>query len=196
MEAKSIGYRDRRIAGSLLFIGSVQYILGITLSEALFPDYSISKNVISILGVGPSAVIWNSSVFLMGVFAIASAYFIQRGLKSRLLSVLLALSGIGFIGVGLFTLNPATANIHNIFSIMIGFSVIFTISLYKFEKSPLSYFSVVLGVIALVAGVLLFAFGIDLGLGVGGIQRMANYPTLVAMIGFSAHLIADPSNSV
>jgi hypothetical membrane protein len=188
---QSVGSVIRRIAGSLLFIGCTQYILGIILAEALYPGYSVSNNFISDLGTGPSALIWNSSVILMGIFAIASAYFIQRGLKSKLLSILLALCGINFIGVGIFPFKSPTVSIHGIFSLLAVFGIIFTIVLYRFEKSPLSYFSIVLGVISLVTGVLYTVFGIYLGLGIGGIQRIANYTMLIAMIGFGVHLIAD-----
>jgi hypothetical membrane protein len=190
-----MGYGERRIAGSLLFIGCTQYILGIILAEALYPGYSISNNVISDLGTGPSAIVWDSSVILMGIFAIASAYFIQRGLKSRLLSILLALGGVGFVGVGLFPFKSPTLYIHSIFSLLIVFGIIFTVVLYRFEKSPLSYFSVVLGVVSLVAAGFYAVFGIYLGLGMGGMQRMANYPMFIVMIGFGVHLIADSSNN-
>ena len=98
-------YDDRKVAGALLFIASVQCVIGIIVAEALYPGYSTSENYISDLGVGPSALIFNSSVFLLGIIAVVGVYFIQRAFGSRLLSLLLTLTGVGAMGVGLFPEN-------------------------------------------------------------------------------------------
>ena len=184
-------YDNRKIAGLLLFVGGVQCVLGIIIAEALYSGYSTSQNYISDLGVGPSALIFNSSVFFLGVLGIASAYFIQRAFKSGILSILLALASIGAVGVGLFTEDILV--IHFISSLIVfAFSGISAIVSYKFEKPPLSYVSSVLGV-ATLSALALMASGIYLGLGVGGIERMIAYPALLWMIGFGAHLIGDSS---
>jgi hypothetical membrane protein len=96
-------YENRKIAGSLLFIGAVLCVLGIIIAEALYPGYSTSGNYISDLGVGPSSLIFNSSLFLLGVLTVGGAYFIQRASDFRLFSILAAITGIGAMGVGLFT---------------------------------------------------------------------------------------------
>jgi hypothetical membrane protein len=70
-------YENKKIAGLLLFIGGIQCVLGIIIAETLYPDYSTSENWISDLGVGPSALIFNSSIFLLGVLGVAATYFIQ-----------------------------------------------------------------------------------------------------------------------
>jgi len=44
-------YDDRKIAGSLLFIGAVLCVLGIIIAEALYPGYSTSENYISDLAL-------------------------------------------------------------------------------------------------------------------------------------------------
>lgn len=53
----------QRIAGILFFVAVTQFILGLTMAEALYLGYSISENYVSDLGVGPSAIVFNSSVF-------------------------------------------------------------------------------------------------------------------------------------
>ncbi len=182
-------YDGRKMAGLLLFVGGAQFILGIIISEALYSGYSVSQNYISDLGVGPPALIYNSSLFLLGVLGLAGTYFIQRALKSRLFTVLLALVSIGAVGISIFTENYQS--IHTILSLAVfalgGLSAIVS---YRFEQSPLSYVSAVLGVVTLLA-LVLGALGINLGLGAGGIERVIVYPTLLWMIGFGAHLIGD-----
>ena len=180
-------YDDRKVAGALLFIASVQCVLGIIIAEALYPGYSTSENYISDLGVGPSALIFNSSVFLLGVIAAAGTYFIQRTLGSRLFSVLLILTGVGAMGVGLF---PETFGILHAIPSLITFLFggLSAIMSYKLQKPPLSYFSVMLGALSLVA-LVLFGSGTYLGLGKGGMERMIAYPTLLWGVGFGGYLI-------
>ncbi|MCK5593250.1 DUF998 domain-containing protein, partial [Candidatus Bathyarchaeota archaeon] len=85
-----------------MVVGGVLCVLGIIIAEALYPGYSTSVNYISDLGVGPSALIFNSSIFLLGVLAVCSAYFIQKAFNFKLFSILAAIAGIGAMGVGLF----------------------------------------------------------------------------------------------
>lgn len=180
-------YDSQNVAGVLIFAGSVQCVLGIIIAEALYPGYSTSKNYISDLGVGPSALIFNSSVFLLGVTLVAGACFIQRAFNSRLLPIVLTITGIGGMGVGLF---PETAGaIHGVFSLIIflfgGLSAIIS---YKLLRPPISYASVLLGALSL-AALALFGSGTYLGLDSGGMERMIAYPALLWGVGFGGHLI-------
>jgi len=186
-------YSDSKIAGFLLAIGSVLCVLGIITSEALYPSYSTSENYISDLGVGPSALVFNSSVFLLGVLAVCGAYFIQKAFSFKLFSILAAIAGIGAMGVGLF---PEDAGmIHVVFSLITFlFAGISAITSYKLEKPPLSYLSIMLGTVSLVA-LVLFSSGIYLGLGKGGMERMIAYPALLWMLGFSGYLMSDNRNA-
>jgi len=180
-------YDNRKVAGALLFVGSAQFLLGLIIAEILFPGYNVSKNFISDLGVGPTSLIFNSSVFLLGAFVVAAAYFIHRGFGSRLLSVLFTLTGLGAMGVGLF---PETTGIIHVISALItfGFGGLSAIMSYKLQKPPLSYFSVLLGALSLVA-IALFGSGTFLGLGNGGMERMVAYPILIWAVGFGGYLI-------
>ncbi len=180
-------YKYRKIAGLLLCVGGVQCVLGIIIAEALYPGYSTSENWISDLGVGPSALIFNSSVFLLGVLGIAGAYFIQRAFNPSVFSVLLAIASIGAIGVGLFT--EDVPMLHSIFSAIIFlFAGLSALVSYKLQKPPLSYLSIVLGAVALLALVLTSA-GTYLGLEKGGMERMIAYPELLWIVAFGGHLI-------
>jgi hypothetical membrane protein len=180
-------YENRKIAGSLLFIGGALGVLGIIIAEALYPGYSTSENYISDLGIGPSSLVFNSSIFLLGALALSAAYFIQRAFNFKLFSILAAITGIGAMGVGLF---PEDVEVlHVVFSfITFLFAGLSAITSYKLQKPPFSYFSVILGVTTLLA-LVLFASETFLGLGKGGMERMIAYPALLWTIGFGGHLI-------
>jgi len=186
-------YDNRKIAGLLLIVGGILCVLGMIVAEALYPSYSTSENYISDLGVGPSALIFNSSVFLLGVLAVCAAYFIQKAFNFKLFSILAAIIGIGAMGVGLFTEDAGV--IHTVFSLITFlFAGISAIVSYKLQKPPLSYVSVVLGSVSLVA-LVLFASGFYLDLGKGGMERMVAYPALLWTIGFGGHLIGDSKDT-
>jgi len=186
-------YDNKSIAGLLVFVGGVQCVLGIIIAEALYPGYSTSENWISDLGIGPSALIFNSSVFLLGVLGITGTYFIHRAFNSRLFSILLAIANMGAIGVGLFTEDFGI--VHTIFAVILFLFIGLTAILsYKLQKPPLSYLSVLLGALALLA-IVLVGSETYLGLGKGGMERMIAYPALLWVIGFGAYLIGSSDTS-
>jgi hypothetical membrane protein len=183
-------YSRGEVAGTLFFIAASQFVLGLIVSEALYPNYSISGNYISDLGVGPSSMIFNSSVFLLGLLIIIGAYFLHRAFNSKLLTALLILTAIGAMGVGVFTEN--SGSIHSAVSFIAflfgGLSAIFS---FKLLKTPFSLLAVILGLMTL-GSLVLFAGKIYLGLGSGGMERMVVYPILMWGAGFGGHLIACP----
>jgi len=193
-----MGYSNGKVAGTLILIAVTQFVLGIIVSEALYSGYSISDNYISDLGVGPSSMIFNSSVFLMGLLLIVGAYFLHRAFNFPMLTVMLVLTAIGAMGVGVFTEDFGT--IHSVVSLIAflfsGLSAIFSVvcsHVHKFNlvKMPFSTISVILGLITL-GSLALFMAGMDLGLGVGGMERMIVYPILMWGVGFGGYLIAYP----
>jgi len=196
-----MAYSNGKVAGALFFIAVTQFVLGLIVSEALYSGYSISDNYISDLGVGPSSIIFNSSVFLLGLLLLIGTYFLQRAFKAfEVLKVSLILTAIGDMGVGVFTEHSMA--IHGILALTAsscsGLSAIFSVIcsyVHKFElvKMPFSVIAVILGLMSLGA-LVLFMAGMDLGLGVGGMQRMIVYPFLMWGAGFGGHLIAHSEN--
>ena len=91
-----------RIGGALLLVGALQFILSLAVAESLRRGYSVSSNYLSDLGVGHLAVLFNASVATLGAFAILGAYFLFRSSKVHTLPYLIAVSGFGALGVGLF----------------------------------------------------------------------------------------------
>lgn len=184
---------------ALIFVAVAQFVLGLIVSEALYSGYSISDNYISDLGVGPSSIIFNSSVFLLGLLLVIATYFVQRAFREyKALTLMLILTSIGAMGVGVLTEDFGI--IHGVMSLIVflfgGLSAIFSVICshahrFKLLKTPFSIISVILGVMCLGA-LLLFIGKIDLGLGMGGMERMIAYPVLIWGAGFGGYLIAYP----
>ena len=192
---------DNRIkAGTLLFVGGAQFTIFLIIAEAVYPYYNVSANFISDLGVWgePSAAIFNPSTVIFGLLVLTSAFFIQKEFKMSIFSLVVALSGLGAMGVGFFPENTFVVNgvplVHTL-SAGVGFifGALAAITSYKITKVPFRYFSVILGVAALLALILFrtteaYDF---LGLGVGGMERMVTYPTIVWTICFGGYLMAS-----
>ena len=203
-----MGYSDRKMAGAVLFVGALQFIVGLNVAEDLYPGYSVSMNYISDLGatcdstckiVQPSSTIFNSSVVLLGLLILVAMFFIHRVFRTKPLSILLALTGIGAIGVGVFS--ETTLALHWIFSLIAFlFGGLSAIASYKIEKAPKNYLSAMLGILTLVALVLFISgrfldLGNFLGLGPGGMERMIVYPAMLWGIGLGSYMMYSPEPS-
>jgi hypothetical membrane protein len=182
-----------KVAGTLFFVAASQFIIGLMVAEARYPGYSISGNYISDLGVGASSMIFNSSVFLLGLLILVGAYYQHQAFGFRALTLLLVLTAIGAMGVGVFT--EDFGQIHAVVSLIAFlFGGLSSIASFRLLKKPFSVIAVVTGVISL-AALVLFTGGIDLGLGVGGMERMITYPILLWGTGFGGYLIAHPEKT-
>ncbi len=177
-----------RIAGLLIGSGIIYFIIAIFMSEALYPRYSISANYISDLGVGPSAWLFNSSIVLLGAMLMLGAYLYAKGTRTKILSVLIAVTGAAAIGVGVF--NEHFGAIHGIVSaIVFIFAGLSALYFAATEKSLIRYPSFVLG-LADLSAMALFLSGVYVGLGPGGMERMIVYPALLWGVLFSGMLLA------
>jgi hypothetical membrane protein len=189
---------NTKAAGALLLVGGVQFVIALVIAEAVYPGYSVSANYISDLGVWgePSALVFNPSIILFGLTVLASSYFIQKHFGNRLITVLLAVAGAGALGVGIFPENTFVVNdvsvIHSISALLafVGGGAT-AIATYKITKPPFRYLSAILGAATLTATAL-FATTRDmgyLGIGVGGMERMMAYPTLLWIISLGGYLL-------
>lgn len=191
--------REARIAGSALFIGVVQLALAIFLAEFLYPGYSVSQQPISDLGATcrqgscqvfqPSSTIFNSSIVLAGILVLVTGFYLRKSVRANILAACFLISGGAMIGIGVF---PETFGIiHGIFSgITFLFISLAAITAYRVQRSPFPYFSVVLGVISLIAAVL-YEDSVYLGLGQGGMERIIVYPVLLWAVAFSGQMVSQ-----
>jgi len=186
-------YSKCKIAGLLFFIAATQFVLGLIVAEALYPGYTVSNNYISDLGIGPSSMIFNISVFLLGLFLIIGTYFLQSAFNVKILTVLLLLTAIGAMGVGIFTENsePTHVIVSLIAFLFGGLSAIFS---YRLIKLPFSILSIILGLMSLIA-LILYGANKYAGLGAGGMERMIVYPILIWAVGFGGYLLAFPEKT-
>lgn len=196
---------DARKAGTVLFLGVVQFALFEMISEFVYPGYSVSSNYISDLGppcqggvVCPSQTSWlifDTSIVIMGLAILVSAYLIYKHFRWRPFAGLIGLAGFGAIGVGVFN-ETAPYDLHGIFSLItflgIGLSALMS---FRLQKAPLSYFAVFLGLLTLLSLVLYVpdsgvSSGAALGIGPGGLERLIVYPVLFWSLAFAGHLMA------
>ena len=167
-------FANKTVAGTMLFVGGVIYVFGVGIAE----HYS-------------NTTVLNTSVILSGLLIIAGAIFIQRALKSMPFTILLILAGIS----AFYILLPGGSNEYNALA-YIGyiFAGLAAIMSYKFVKSPMSYISVLLGILALIMFGL-WVSGVDLGSGVKISSSAIDNLILPWLIGFGAYMIGDSGNT-
>ena len=187
------------VAGTLFFIAGTLILLGIVTAEATYPGYSVSQNYISDLGgarngaiMQPAAAILDTTLVVGGLLIITGAYAIHRALDKHVfpsaLPLLISLAGIGSVGVGVF--NETFGIVHWLLSgltfIAGGFAAI---AAFSQQKAPFRYFSVILGVIALVFAVGPYIAPAVAFFGVEWAERWVVYPLVLWLIGFGGYLM-------
>ena len=181
---------NRSLLGILLFVGAAQYILLINIAEALYPGYSVATNAMSDLGVGQTAVLFNSSTVVFGAFILIGLLLGWHAIGTAL-TITLAVYGACVVGVGVFP--ETTGMLHGGIALgMFVFGAVSAIISYRVLRPPLSYASVGLGIIALVALVLALTHNY-LGISKGGMERMIVYPLFLWVLGFGGALISAKS---
>jgi len=184
------------ISGSSLLIGGIQWFLGILAAESWFDGYSSRIDYVSDLGIGPTASIYNLSVFILGAFLVVGAFFLFKSTNRKLLPVLLTISGIGAMGVGVFPANLQP--MHSIATLLaILFGSFAAIGSYTYQSKPMSILAVVLGLMSLVLAIAFIPYlGLPtgstvtfLGMAKGSLERWAIYPLLAWIIGFGGYLL-------
>lgn len=176
------------LAGYLLFLGISQFLFFLRVAESIYPGYSVANNYISDLGVGNTAPLFNTSVSFLGVCVVAAAYLSSAVFESKIFRVLIAVTGVGAFGVGLFPENVPV--LHTFFS-FITFFFAGVAAVYGSRVFPrlIAVISAVSGVISL-AALFLFGSGNYLGLGHGGMERLIVYPVLCWGLMLSGYLLA------
>jgi len=195
-------YNSLNLAGALIFIGVLQWFMTVLAAETLFPGYSTRANDLSDLAstvppnislVQPSAMLFNTTTFLIGLLVVISAFLIHRAYKKQLFTALFAISGLAAMAVGVFP--GDTGNIHALVA-MAWFVTgpLSAIVAYRFLNKPFAYFSVVIGVFALIvlfSAVFVGQSSPFLAFGRGGEERMLAYPVVLWMMAFAGYLMGS-----
>ncbi len=205
-----------RDAAALWLVASVQFVAAMIVTQLRWSSahpYSLKNNYISDLGntacgyfpsgsstyvCSPWHELFNGSVNLLGLLVIAGAAFVPTAFRpGRLRTVGLALvvvAGAGAIGVGTFPEN-VNGTVHGIASAVAfvgGGLALLTLGATMIGDRRWDggwrLLSGALGILTLVATAL-FLTGVDLGLGVGGMERLIVAPLLLWLIVASVHLL-------
>jgi hypothetical membrane protein len=199
-------------AGLLLFISSLMLILGFIAAEALYPNFSLSNNKLSDLGAKapvsllpvpasdalihqPSALIFNSITFLVGILVLATSWLILKGSGNKILAALMFLVGIGAIIVG--SLTEQMGMIHYVGAMMaFVLGPLAAIVSSRSVKRPLNYLFIVLGLTSL-AFVPFVAMDIFNALSTytiaetAGAENLILYPFFLWMLAYGTYLLKD-----
>ncbi|MGC9148523.1 MAG: DUF998 domain-containing protein [Sulfolobales archaeon] len=189
---------NNKIVSILITIGAAQFLFMMHLAEFLFPSYNVSNNYISDLGAmcrggvctiyQPSSLIFNSSIIVLGIMIMISSYYIHRLFRSLVLSGVVFLAGIGSVGVGAF---PETYGVLHTISSIVTFvpaSLIPLTTSFVIRDSFFRAFSVVMSILSILS-LALFVSRNDLGLGIGGIERLIVYPILFWALFFGGFIL-------
>jgi hypothetical membrane protein len=203
--------------GAIVWMLAIQFfIVQIIVQVAWTTPFSLTANYISDLGntacgpypVGSNMYVcspWhagmNASFISLGVIILLGIALIYRAFPSgrtrSIGMVLLALAGPGLMLVGLF---PENVNItpHTIgaaahfVSGNLGIAVMGIAIAATRHQTPLAVFSIIAGSVGLLATVL-FVSGHYLGLGIGGMERIAAYPLPLWLIVVGYDVISGTS---
>jgi hypothetical protein len=174
-------FKDRILAGLFLFVAGAVDILGIACGESF-----------------GSGFIWNLTVFLFGLFVIASVLFIQKTFNSKIFSTLLVVAGIGAVGAAFFCgCNGLLLSLIKDKPLLYyPFAVVQYLALgccgilsYRFTNRPFSYLCVILGVASFIAfGVWISSFKISYS-GTTMPSILVDYTQSLWLIGFATFLM-------
>jgi len=182
-----MNYSKQALSGIFIFLGAAVFLFGITISEILSSGYSLTQ-VISDLGTGSTAYIFNTSIEIFGLFILLAVLFLSRQGMDRTFLYLLALAGTGALCTGLFPETTGTSHVIAAITVFLfgGVSAIYSAKIFS---QPWGWISPVLGIISLAA--LIFLAGkVYLGLGFGGMERIAAYCLILWALGTGGFLMA------
>jgi hypothetical protein len=162
--------QNEKVAGLLLLVGGILYLW----LDSIGVHYSNFDLV-------------NVGLVLLGVLMIAGAYFIQVAFKSMLFTILIVLAAIGTLVIGVVPYGGPSSLYYPFAYLGYVFFALSAIMSYKFEKSPLKYVSIILGVLSLL-GLVLWVSGVEISSGITVSPTVIDYLILPWLITFGAYI--------
>lgn len=212
-------YRSRLTLGAFLLCATSLFFVAHVIAQLAWPGYSVSQYDVSALGVtqcgpytngaggltfyacSPLHVVMDAGLILNGVF-ISVGVLLTRSIwpRRRLARVgvtLVALSGVGAILSGLFPANTIFA-LH-VLGALVDFVAaglgVLLLGLATLRRAPaLGAWSLGLGALTL-AGFVLYNSATFLGLGAGGMERVAGFSPVIWAIGLGVALLLRRSDA-
>ncbi|MCZ2807391.1 DUF998 domain-containing protein [Modestobacter sp. VKM Ac-2983] len=168
--------------GGLAWVLTLQFFVVEAIAALEYEGYSYSANVISDLGTAtsPARLLMNASFVVQGVLIIAGALLLRPGLSGaggRLARPVLVVAGLGVLLVGLFP-SDGTTTVHAIAAgahfIGGGIGLIALAYGVRPRSEALGTTLALLGLVGVIATIF-FASAVFVGLGEGGMERVAGY---------------------
>jgi hypothetical membrane protein len=186
-----------QMAGILLVIGGIMYVLIGNIAESMFPGYSIATNSLSDLGgllaSTQVATLFNCTNIILGILILSSAYLIIKSGGCRLFSSCLAIFGFCIAALGVFP--EYVQGLHVTFAVIAfvfgGLALLFS---YRLGINiPMIIISIILGLIALFTIATPFIFGVGPNnpldvFGKVGSERLIIYPILMYLTALGGYL--------
>lgn len=203
-----VRYDPLKVGGVLYIVAVFQSFVFELVAETLYPDFSISSNYISDLGATcvsppsiancvvhqPSAIIFDTSSFLLGLMLLVGTVFVYLGTRNRPYFAVTAVYDLAYLLVGVFPEN--TGKTHLLVSaigfLFAGISLVLAWTIVK--KHAFGYFAVAFGVLTLflIAVKYIDAFP---QLGVGGEEQLLVLPALLGVFALGAYLAGQDSSA-
>lgn len=186
---------NKSLTGLLMILGSAQFLTLMMVGEAIAPDYSMHDNAISDLGtIDETRLMFNASLFAIGLLNLLAGYFFFKVHGSRLLLVIFIVAGVGAMGAGLFPLD-SPIGIHGLFALLAFlFMNLEALLGSRLFSKPVMFASILAGIVGLVFLVMMMLVdsgSLDMSgsIGHGGTERMIAYPVLLWMLMVGGYLL-------
>ena len=200
-------YDPLKLGGILYVIAAFQFLSFELVAETLYPDYSVGNNYISDLGATciappsttscvvhqPSATIFDTTVFLLGLFLFVGTILVYQGTRKKAYGAITLVADLAILLVGIFPEN--TGWIHAIISevifIFVGISLILAWTIIR--GGLFRYLPVVFGVLTLFFTV---GFRVSAIVGNGGEERLLVLSALLGTLALGGYLAGQDSIGV
>lgn len=185
-------------AGTAIFIGVAQFCVAMILVGAYYPCSASSTDSVNDLGsvcntsgaVQQPPMIFDYSFILLGALVLVGSIFLQRAFRVRAFSSMVAVAGLGALGMGFSPQISGTWT--ETFPILVFlFTGLAAVVAFRIAGAPISYVSGILGVLTL-AALVLYVGGTNVGLGAADMERLIVYPATLWAIVFSGYLVSTP----
>lgn len=192
--------------GPLIWFATLEYFLiQLVVAANWATPYSLLRNPISDLGntscgvydgryvCSPQHGLMNLAFIALGLLMVAGAPLIHQEFRERRLAVV-GFGGMAIAGIGTMLVGMAPENVNHTFHVagaagpfLVGNVALIVLSCTLALPMSVRALTGIAGGVGL-AGLALFALGVDLGLGQGGMERVAAYPQTIWLIIFGVYM--------
>ena len=198
-----IRQRLAAIAGILYSSAGFVLLMGIITAETKYPIFRhyTTRQEISDLGgtrppqglvTQPSAMIFDTTMLIVGVLLLAGAFALWRLYRDRVLAVVSTLFGAGAFLVGIF---PGNTTPHPFVALIaFVFAPLTAIAAFRVTPAPFRFMSLgvgLLSLVALIAGELGDNSFFVKSIGIGGTERWQVFPIILWLAFFGGYLLAS-----